>query len=78
MWFIILLESSAIKSQFRDKLPDNAVYSKCYSIQFTKDGSGGGLTTEYFAPFMVHITSSNYTVNFPQEASLRYHVLFLQ
>lgn len=41
MWFIILLESSAIKFQFRDKLPDNAVYSKCYSIQFTKDSSGG-------------------------------------
>lgn len=74
MWFIILLESSAIKSQFRDKLPDNAVYSKCYSIQFTKDSSGGELPTEYFAPVMVHITSVNYTVDFPQDASLRYHV----
>lgn len=75
MWFIILLESSAIKSQFRDKLPDNAVYSKCYSIQFTKDSSGGELPTEYFAPVMVHITSVNYTVDFPQDASLRYFVL---
>lgn len=43
MLFIILLGSGAIKSQFRDKLPDNAVYSKCYSIQFTKGRSGGGL-----------------------------------
>lgn len=76
MWLIILLESSAIKSQFRDKLPDNAVYSKCYSIQFTKDSSGGGLPTEYFAPVMVHITSVNYKVDFPQDASLRYHVFW--
>lgn len=66
MWFIILLESSAIKTQFRDKLPDNAVYSKCYSIQFTKDSSGGGIPTEYFAPVMVHITSVDYAVDFPK------------
>lgn len=76
MWLIILLESSAIKSQFRDKLPDNAVYSKCYSIQFSKDSSGGGLPTEHFAPVMVHITSVNYKVDFPQDTFLRYHVFW--